>query len=102
MAGVQTVGRAKKRACNGRSMGYIKPMNTIRVPTAKFKYNMSPFVQQAKQGKQVIVTNDGRDEFEVVPCAPEGVPPTCPGLIDPKAYEGIDMNEPAFEPMGSE
>jgi hypothetical protein len=74
-------------------------MNTIRVPTAKFKYNMKPFVQEAKSGKQVIVTNDGADDFEVVPCAPEGPPPTCPGLIDPKVYEGIDMNEPAFEPL---
>jgi antitoxin (DNA-binding transcriptional repressor) of toxin-antitoxin stability system len=77
-------------------MGYIKPMNTIRVPTAKFKYNMSPFVQEAKQGKQVIVTNYGRDEFEVVPCAPIGTPPTCPGLVSAKDYEGVDMNEPAF------
>jgi len=74
-------------------------MNTIRVPTAKFKYNMKPFVQEAKSGKQVIVTNDGTDDFEVVPCAPEGVPPGLSVPMDPKLYEGIDLDEPAFEPL---
>jgi antitoxin (DNA-binding transcriptional repressor) of toxin-antitoxin stability system len=72
-------------------------MQEIRVSKAKFKYNMNPFVQQARAGKTVIVTNDGTDEFAVVPCAPTGAPPTLPGLVSAKDYAAIDMNEPAFE-----
>ena len=78
-------------------MGYIQPMKEIRVPKARFKYNMNPFVQQARHGKTVIVTNDGRDEFAVVPCFPVGRPPRLRNALDPKAYKGIDLDEPAFE-----
>jgi len=46
-------------------MGYIQPMNAIRVPKAKFKYNMRPFVDEAKGGQVVIVTNDGRMNFKL-------------------------------------
>ena len=72
-------------------------MNAIRVPKAKFKYNMRPFVDEAKGGKIVIVTNDGADEFQIVPCVPAGRPP---GITNPppaSAYVGIDLDEPAFE-----
>jgi len=72
-------------------------MKEIRVPKARFKYNMNPFVQQARHGKTVIVTNDGRDEFEVVPCVPLGKPPRLSGALDRAAYQGIDLDEPAFE-----
>ncbi|HZF01575.1 MAG TPA: hypothetical protein VE344_06720 [Methylomirabilota bacterium] len=71
-------------------------MKEIRVPKAKFKYNMNPFVQEARHGKTVIVTNGGKDEFEIVPCTHFGPPPTLPGAVDPKDYMGVDMNEPAF------
>ncbi len=78
-------------------MGYIWPMKAIRVAKARFKYNMNPFVQQARHGKTVIVTNGGRDEFEIVPCVPMGRPPRLSHALDPKAYRGIDLDEPAFE-----
>ena len=72
-------------------------MNADRVPTAKFKYNMCPFVDLAKAGKLVIVTCDGTDDFVVTPCSPKGPPPDLSGLIDPKDYEGVDLDEPAFD-----
>lgn len=72
-------------------------MKEIRVSKAKFKYNMSPFVNEARHGKTVIVTNGGTDEFEIVPCVPIGAPPRLQGLVDAKEYEGVDLDEPAFE-----
>jgi len=71
-------------------------MKEIRVPKARFKYNMNPFVQKAKHGATVIVTNGGKDEFEVVPCVSHGMPPGLSKAVDPKLYKGVDMNEPAF------
>ena len=78
-------------------MGYIQPMNAIRVPKAKFKYNMRPFVDEAKGGKVVIVTNDGADEFQIVPCIPSGKPPGMSIPLNAKAYRGINLDEPAFK-----
>jgi hypothetical protein len=69
-------------------------MNAIRVPKAKFKYNMRPFVDEAKGGKIVIVTNDGEDEFQVVP---SGRPPGMSVPLDAKAYHGVNLDEPAFK-----
>ena len=74
-------------------------MQTLRVPTAKFKYNMAPFVNAARTGQQVIVTNDGADDFVVVPCEPTGRPPGISIPMDAKAYAGINLNEPAFAPL---
>lgn len=74
-------------------------MQTLRVPTAKFKYNMAPFVNAARTGQQVIVTNDGEDDFVVKPCAPLGKPPGISIPMDPKAYVGIDLDAPAFAPL---
>jgi antitoxin (DNA-binding transcriptional repressor) of toxin-antitoxin stability system len=71
-------------------------MQTIRVPKAKFKYNMAPFIKQAKAGAKVVVTNDGEDEFIILPCQPHGAPQGISLPMDPKAYEGIDLDEPAF------
>jgi len=68
----------------------------LRVPTARFKYNMRPLVDQAKAGAVVIVTKAGEDDFQIVPCRPSGPPPVSPTPIDPALYVGIDMNEPAF------
>lgn len=64
---------------------------------AQFKYNMRPFVDKAKSGETVVVTCDGKDEFQVLPLSAVSAPPVFPGLIDPKAFEGIDLDEPAFE-----
>jgi prevent-host-death family protein len=74
-------------------------MQTIRVPTAKFKYNMAPFIHAARSGQRVIVTNSGTDDFVVVPCAPVGQPPGISIPMDPKAYAGINLDEPAFAPL---
>jgi len=74
-------------------------MQTIRVPTAKFKYNMAPFINAARTGQQVIVTNDGEDDFFVVPCEPAGAPPGISIPMNPKAYAGINLDEPAFAPL---
>lgn len=68
----------------------------IRVSTADFKANVRPFVVQALQGQQVIVTNHGRDYFRVIPCEPSAAPPVAEVGIDPKLYEGLDTNEPGF------
>ena len=78
-------------------MGYMQPMHTLRVPKAKFKYNMAPFINEAKTGRQVIVTNDGADEFLIVPCAPVGVPPGLSTPLEAKAYRGVNLDEPAFQ-----
>lgn len=72
-------------------------MQTLRVPTAKFKYNMAPFIKQAKAGAEVIVTNDGDDEFRVVPCQPDFAPKGVSVPMDPKAYAGVNLDEPAFK-----
>ena len=74
-------------------------MQTLRVPTAKFKYNMAPFVNAARTGQRVIVTNDGADDFIVVPCEPTSAPPGISIPMDPKAFAGIDLDEPAFAPL---
>ena len=72
-------------------------MQTLRVSTAKFKYNMSPFVSAAKSGRKVIVTNDGTDNFEVVPCHPCNVPPGISVPMPASAFVGINLDEPAFK-----
>jgi hypothetical protein len=72
-------------------------MKEVRVPKARFKYNMNPFVREARAGKTVIVTNDGKDEFKVVPCMPTTAPPVLSGLVNPKDYAKIDLDEPAFK-----
>jgi prevent-host-death family protein len=78
-------------------MGYIKPMSaTLRVPTATFKSNMRPFIEEARAGKDVIVTNDGADDFRVVPLGYVGSPPVAEKPIKPETYKGINVNEPAF------
>lgn len=70
---------------------------TLRVPTAVFKSNMRPFVDEAKAGKNVIVTNDGKDEFRVLPVGYLGRPPVSPKPIPAELYKGINVNEPAFK-----
>ncbi len=77
-------------------------MQTIRVPKAKFKYNMNPFVQEARAGKNVIVTNDGEDEFVLTPCFPEGKPPGLTIPLDAAAYAGVNLDEPAFKSWEAE
>ena len=61
----------------------------VRVPTARFKYNMAPFVEQAKAGAKVIVTNNGTDEFEVVPCE-------TPRLTKAEALQVLEASEVRF------
>ncbi len=63
---------------------------------ARFKYNMRPFVNKAKSGETVVVTCGGKDEFQLLPLSGTAAPPVFPGLIDAKAYKGIDLDEPAF------
>jgi phosphoribosylcarboxyaminoimidazole (NCAIR) mutase len=75
-------------------------MQTLRVPLARFKYNMRPFVNQAKAGAEVIVTNAGADEFRVVPCAARTSPPGVSVPMNPTAYEGVDLDAPAFPAWG--
>jgi hypothetical protein len=75
-------------------------MNAIRVPKAKFKYNMRPFIEEAKGGKIVIVTNGGSDEFQIVPCAAWGKPPGVSNPPPAGAFEGINLDEPAFAGWG--
>lgn len=70
---------------------------TLRVPTSVFKSNMRPFVDQAKAGKTVIVTNEGKDEFRVFPVEYSGRPPVSEKPIPAKSYKGIDVDEPAFK-----
>ena len=78
-------------------MGYIQPMtSTLRVPTAVFKSNMRPFVEEAKAGKTVIVTNDGEDDFRVLPLQHSGPPPISEQPIPAESYRGVNVNEPAF------
>ncbi len=72
-------------------------MSVVRVPTAKFKYNMRPYVKRAKAGQKIIVTRSGKDDFQVVPCEPAGAPPVSLTPLDPKLFAGIDLDEPAFE-----
>ncbi len=74
-------------------------MSVLRVSTAQFKDNMRPLVQRAKTGEVVIVTSHGEDEFQVVPCVPEGQPPVLSGLIRAEEYKGINIDEPGFEPF---
>jgi hypothetical protein len=69
----------------------------VRVNTATFKENPRPFVQQAKHGKRVIVTRDGHDDFEVVPCCPSGAPSVSSCPLNPADYIGVEMNSPAFD-----
>ncbi len=69
----------------------------IRIPTAVFKNNPRPFVQQAKAGVDVIVTNEGVDDFRVVPVNYSGPPPISEKPLDPKLFQGIDPDEPAFD-----
>ncbi len=65
-----------------------------RVPTAKFKYNMRPYIQKAKAGEQVIVTCSGRDEFQIVPVTQATPEPLPEGSV---AWHSADADEPAFE-----
>jgi prevent-host-death family protein len=74
-------------------------MSILRISTAKFKDNMRPFVQRAKTGEVVIVTSHGEDDFQVVPCVRDGPPPVLSGLVKIEAYNGIDLDEPAFESL---
>lgn len=74
-------------------------MNVLRVPAAKFKDDMRPFVEKAKTGEVVIITNHGHDDFRIVPCVKEGQPPVLSGLVRSEDYEGIDLDQPAFEPL---
>lgn len=75
-------------------------MNAIRVPTAVFKSNVRPYVDQAKAGNTVIVTCDGQDDFQVVPLTPgrpTPLPLGCPkqsGDPDAPAFESLDADEP--------
>jgi antitoxin (DNA-binding transcriptional repressor) of toxin-antitoxin stability system len=73
-------------------------MSTVlRVPTARFKYNMRPLVDQARAGAVVIVTKDGKDDFQVLPCQPSGPPPVSDTPLDPAAYRGVDVDVPGFQ-----
>ena len=74
-------------------------MSILRVSTAQFKENPRPFVQRAKFGETVIITAYGADDFQIIPCTRAGAPPVLSGLVDRKAYEGVDLDEPAFEPL---
>ena len=69
---------------------------TLRVPTAVFKNNMRPFVEEARAGKNVIVTNDGADDFRVLPVLHQGPPPVSEKPLAKELYQGIDVNTPAF------
>lgn len=71
-------------------------IETLRVKTATFKENPRPYVQQAKHGKKVIVTKDGADDFEVVPCCPVGAPVVSAAPLAAADYAENDMNAPAF------
>jgi antitoxin (DNA-binding transcriptional repressor) of toxin-antitoxin stability system len=75
-------------------------MQTLRVPIARFKYNMRPFVDQAKAGAEVIITTAGADDFRLVPCISRQCPTGVSVPMDPKAYEGINLDEPAFKSWG--
>lgn len=57
---------------------------------------MRPFIEEARAGKDVIVTNDGADDFRVVPLGYFGNPPVSEKPIKPETYKGINVNEPAF------
>jgi len=82
---------------------FIKTMlETLRVNTADFKVNPRPFVAQAKTGKRVIVTKDGHDDFQVIPCQPSGVPTRSAKPLDASLYEGIDVDSPGFHPWGGD
>ncbi len=72
---------------------------TIRVPTAVFKSNMRPFVDEARAGKSVIVTNDGVDDFKVLPVIHNGPPPVSANPIPAEIYQRINVDEPAFSPL---
>lgn len=70
-----------------------------RIPIARFKYNMRPYIDAAKAGEQVIVTLNGHDEFRVIACEvkkpgrmPHGT------VLDSK----VDLDEPAFPPLSNE
>jgi prevent-host-death family protein len=81
-------------------MGYIRPMQaTVRVPTAVFKSNMRPFVDRARAGETVIVTNDGEDDFKVLPVLHSGPPPVSKTPLPAESYRGVDVDEPAFAPL---
>ena len=69
---------------------------TLRVPTALFKSNMRPFINEARAGKNVIVTNEGRDDFRVLPCEHTGPPPVSETPIAAESYKGINVDEPGF------
>ena len=74
-------------------------LETIRVPIARFKYNMRPHIEAAKAGETVIVTLNGIDEFKVVPChlaKPRPLPKGCVPWCNP------DSDEPAFPPLNDE
>ena len=70
---------------------------TIRVPTAIFKSNMRPFVERARAGEDVIVTNDGADDFRVLPVLRSGPPSVAEKPIPAASYNGINVDEPAFK-----
>ncbi len=87
-----------EQACKLSCVGQIKPMSaTLRVATAVFKSNMRPFVDEAKAGKNVIVTNDGEDDFRVLPIHHTGPPAVSEPPLSAELYKGIDVNTPAFE-----
>jgi len=69
---------------------------TLRVPAAVFKNNMRPFVNEARAGKNVIITNDGADDFRVLPVQHLGPPPVAETPIAAETYRGLDVNSPAF------
>ena len=69
------------------------------MPTAVFKSNMRPYVEEARTGKSVIVTNSGVDDFEVLPVTHSGPPPVSATPIPAETYKGINVDEPVFAPL---
>jgi len=67
----------------------------IRVSTAKFKYNMRPYVNKAKAGEEVIVTCGGKDDFRILPLNGTKPKPLPVG----SSWHNPDENEPAFESL---
>ncbi len=71
-------------------------IEAIRVPIARFKYNMKPHIKAAKAGETVIVTLNGHDEFKVVPCAPVKPSPLPSGGVQ---WAEDEYDRPAFPPL---
>src|SRR3989454_11519832 len=68
---------------------------SVRVSTARFKYNMRPYVNKAKAGEEVIVTCNGRDDFRILPAAPSRTQPLPVG----SEWHNPDENERIFRSL---